>query len=188
MSINILDRLTFDQQPINTLLTLCQHLSWHSNDTPLTHHSIVSWQSTNFQLMHNKILYKSVDSQPTVKLIIMYWLSLDRLLIRYWSRLLIDTWPWMPLVHVCTWSIQQFQVLNIINTKPKKGHQLIELVVKMTWQLQVHVTQLWPMRTLTCTCYLEQLSVMSIFDICIIHLFRNPRACKSWKMTCAERQ
>jgi len=33
---------------------------------------------------------------------------------------------------------------------------------KVHWQLQVHVIQLWPMRTLACTCQLEQLSVLYI--------------------------
>ena len=28
------------------------------------------------------------------------------------------------------------------------------------------------------------LSELSMFKACITHLFRNPRACKSWKMTC----
>ena len=86
---------------------LHRHLSWHSIDTPMTlhWHSINIWQLVESQLIFNHFIWISWNSAN-------YQLTVDQVSIKcqpsmyrdlnwnYRSRVSIDTWLWMLLVHM----------------------------------------------------------------------------------------
>jgi len=72
---------------INTQSTLYQHVDWHLIDTG----SSVGWYTPECRLTH---MYQSTHDQ-----------LLTEMLIKFWLRVLINTRPWMPLVHMIPWYV-----------------------------------------------------------------------------------